>query len=145
MLSQTSVVKNAPKVFMIGEYEQKFESLVSDHSQLLLNVCDNSMDEAYSKWMDLLVMIDDFAVENSIDIKGSKIWLNVFWNTEGEIDNIVFYPKPHSKNMDYKILTELFTKFIPTYQSDLRFAENFSHYGSASFPTYRSSNKASEN
>jgi hypothetical protein len=134
-----------PSVFMIGQHESAFENIVADHQLLLLTVCQNSMDVAYESWLDLMAAIEVYATERNVDLKGCKIWLNVFWDKDGSIDHMVFYPKPHSKNMDFDILTDLFIGFIHEYTFDKVSTEKYSHYGSASFPVFRPSLNTSEN
>lgn len=133
--SDTQVSERA---FLIGENEEHFELLVTEHSDQLLNVCNNSMDKAYDAWVSLLKDLEGFAEDRSFDLKGTKIWINVFWNTDGSIRNIVYYPKPNSKNMDFSLLSSFLADFASSYQFNLSNDRPFSHYGSASFPTFSS-------
>ena len=84
------------KAFLIGENEKHFESLVSEHGEQLLNVCKNNMNKAYKLWVSLLKDLERFANDKEFDLKGTKIWINLFWNADGSIRNIVYYPKPVS-------------------------------------------------
>ena len=126
-----------PNVFMIGENEREYESLVTGCNTLLLSVCQDDMDLAYRKWLGLLSDMEKFADTQAIDIKGVKIWINVFWDKDGSIKHLVYYPKPNSKNMDFDQLSIFFETFAEEYKMD---ASNggkcFSHYGSATFPTF---------
>lgn len=124
------------RAFLIGENEKHFESLVSEHGEQLLNVCNNSMDKAYKSWVSLLKDLEGFANDRKFDLKGTKIWINVFWNADGSIRNIVYYPKPNSKNMDFSLLSDFLSDFASNYQFTLTNERPFSHYGSASFPTF---------
>lgn len=124
------------RAFLIGENEKHFESLVSEHGEQLLNVCNNSMDKAYKSWVSLLKDLEGFADDRKFDLKGTKIWINVFWNADGSIRNIVYYPKPNSKNMDFSLLSDFLSDFASNYQFTLTNERPFSHYGSASFPTF---------
>ena len=124
------------RAFLIGENEKHFESLVSEHGEQLLNVCNNSMDKAYISWVSLLKDLEGFADDRKFDLKGTKIWINVFWNADGSIRNIVYYPKPNSKNMDFSLLSDFLSDFASNYQFTLTNERPFSHYGSASFPTF---------
>ncbi len=133
--SDTQVSERA---FLIGENEEHFELLVTEHSEQLLNVCNNSMDKAYDAWVNLLKDLEGFAEDRNFDLKGTKIWINVFWNTDGSIRNIVYYPKPNSKNMDFSLLSSFLADFVASYQFALTNDKPFSHYGSASFPTFYS-------
>ena len=125
-----------PKVFMIGEYEDEYEGLVVSCSDKLLSVCDNSMEEAYNKWMAMMGDMEAYSVKSEFDLRGIKIWINVFWNKDGTVQNIVYYPKPNSRNMNFEELTSFFYSFLSDYQLDQKNEECFSFYGSASFPTF---------
>lgn len=128
----------APRAFLIGEHEEVYEQLVTEHKDQLLNVCQNSMDKAFEYWTALLVDLENYAEEKEFDIKGTKVWINVFWNADGTIRNIVYYPKPNSKNMDFQLLSNMLSEFAATYQYEVSSNKPFSHYGSAAFPTFSS-------
>ena len=125
-----------PQVFLIGEYEDAFKKLMPEHPQLLLSVCGDDMDFAYEKWLDMLVAIEDFAKEVAYDIRGLKVYLYVFWNADGSIEHLAFYPKPNSRNVPVKELTAFFKEFSREYRFNIETDSGFSHYGSATFPTY---------
>ena len=131
-------IDHMPKAFIVGEYEELYESLVVEHNELLLTVCSNSMDKAYENWVHLLSDLERYAEDQGFDIKGTKIWINFFWNTDGTIKHIVYYPKPNSKNMDFQLLSDFLSGFADNYQFILTNEKPFSHYGSASFPTFSS-------
>ncbi len=125
-----------PSVFMIGENEAEYEVLVSTCNDPLLSVCNDSMDEAYKKWLGLLSDMEKYAESKDFDIRGIKIWLNVFWNTDGSIKHLVYYPKPNSRNMDFELLSDFLVTFQSEYNMDFTNQKCFSHYGSAAFPTF---------
>lgn len=125
-----------PAVFMIGQNEDAYETLVSTCSNPLLTVCNDSMDLAYKTWMLMLNDIEKYAEKSEFDIKGIKIWLNVFWNSDGTIKHLVYFPKPNSRNMDFDLLTLYLGKFVENYKMEALDRACFSHYGSAAFPTF---------
>ncbi len=125
-----------PPVFMIGEYERAYEELVGDCGVHLLDICSDSMDLAYKKWLSLLSDIEDYAQKNEFEIRGSKLWFNVFWNQDGSIKHIVYYPKPNSRNMNFDKFTQFLRIFLVKYKSDLVSEDCFSHYGTATFPSF---------
>ena len=133
-----------PNVFMIGEYENSYEQLFVSCEDRLLSVCDNSMEMAYQKWSVMLSDLEEYSNDVNFDLRGIKVWVNVFWNSDGTIQNIVYYPKPNSRNMDFADLTSFFNGFVANYQIDLSSETCFSHYGSASFPTFNKSVVADE-
>ncbi|MBK8053339.1 MAG: hypothetical protein IPK35_08730 [Saprospiraceae bacterium] len=134
----------ATKVYFIGEDEKEYEKLVKNYNSLLFTVCENKMEKAYDSWSLLLKDIDDYASKQNFDLKGVKLWLNVFWDKDGSIDFIVFYPKPNSKNINYDQLKIILIDFGKSYQSPLKYTSTFSHYGSASFPLFNKSISGSE-
>ena len=125
-----------PAVFFIGEHEAAFESLSFNYQTSLLDVCDENMDVAFEKWLGLLKEMEAFAEVNGMDIRGVKMWINIFWNEEGKIDYLAYHLKPQSKNVDTRYLTALFKEFISVYETAVKHPEKFSHYGIASFPVF---------
>ncbi|MDA9773576.1 hypothetical protein N9B82_01350 [Saprospiraceae bacterium] len=125
-----------PSVFMIGEYEQQYNTMLSVQPDLLMSVCEGDMEKAYNNWLNFLVAMEQFAIEQKVDINGIKIWINVFWNEDGSLKHIAFYPKPNSKNMEYEYVKVLFSQFSAQYTSELQNEKIFCHYGSASFPSF---------
>ncbi len=126
-----------PSVFLIGENEGQFEELNLDYQVMLLSACENNMDVAYDKWLGLLMQMESFAEVNKFDLKGLKCWLNIFWEKDGSIKHIAYYLKPNSKNVDLRYLTTFFEEFMKTYTFPLVSDTRYSHYGSASFPTFQ--------
>ncbi len=135
-LTAQSNIDTLPSVFMIGEHEKSYSQMLTLRPELLMTVCNGDMDLAYENWLNFLRAVEQFATENEVDINGVKIWINVFWNPNGKIKHIAFFPKPNSKNMDYEYLRVLFSQFILQYESKLEFEKLFCHYGSASFPSF---------
>jgi hypothetical protein len=126
-------------VFFIGEDEKNYEKLVEKYNTMLFAVCNNNMELAYDHWSLLLKDIEEYSAKSGIDLKGVKLWLNVFWAKDGRIDHIVFYPKPNSKNLNYDNIKVLLTNFVSSYQSPLKHTVGFSHYGSGAFPVFSKS------
>ncbi len=126
----------APKAFLIGEYEQAFEQLLNEHQTLLLTACNDDMNVAFEKWRDMVVAMESHSDVVNFDLKGVKLWLNIFWKEDGSIRHIAFYPKPNSRNVDTDKLTLFLMSFINNYQFPLKVGKKFSHYGVASFPTF---------
>ncbi len=136
LMAQEDNGTDLPAVFMIGEYELAYEAMVVECSGHLLAVCDDSMDEAYKEWLLMLKDMEDFSNTQSFDIRGIKIWLNIFWNEDGTIRHLVFYPKPNSRNMDFEELRNFFNLFVQQYTFSKKSEACFSHYGSAKFPSF---------
>lgn len=124
------------KVSFIGDNEKLYEGLVNDCNQMLLNVANNNMDTAFSVWTDMFSKLESYAEEQGVDIKGAKIWVNLFWEPDGSIKQISYYPKPQSKNMDFEQLSLIMDSFAKEYKLPLVSDTCFTHYGSASFPVF---------
>lgn len=124
-----------PQVFLIGQNETSYEKLMSDYGTMLLAVSENDMKVAYSRWIDLLTQMEAFSEKAEFDLKGLKLWLNVFWNEDGSIQHIVYHPKPNSRNTRTEDINNFFESFIPQYAASITSNYKFSHYGSAAFPT----------
>ncbi len=129
-------ISELPKVFMIGEYEDLYTSLYEKYPGILLHQTENDMDKAFEKWLQMLYAMEEHADKINYDLKGIKIWLQVFFNQSGKIDHILFFQKPLSKNIDNQELVAFFTSFIRNFQLSIDAHENFNHSGSGSFPTY---------
>lgn len=126
-----------PKVFILGQHETAYERLFDQHSTVLLEVCDDDMDVAFDKWLSMLEEMEAYATDIDYDIKGIKVWLNVFWNKDGSIKHIAYHLKVNSKNVErIEELSAFFSSFMNNYKFPLVADRNFSHYGSASFPTF---------
>jgi len=122
------------KVLLIGDEDQYYENLVGSCDKMLLTVSDNSMNIAFEHWTSLLSSMETAAEDADFDLKGIKMWVNVFWNADGSIKNIFYYPKPNSKNMDFEKLTYFMEAFAADFILPIDSNTCFSHYGSASFP-----------
>jgi len=133
MADQTTVV---PEVFLIGQYEDSYFQLSQQHPQALLSVYNDNLDLAYKGWSEFLMDIEDYATELEFDIKGAKIWLNVYFNQDGSISNLAFYPKPNSRNIQNDHLVAFFKSFVRQYHYPEVAEKGFQHSASASFPTF---------
>jgi hypothetical protein len=136
-LSAQQKQESMPTVFFIGEHQDQYDVLISKHSELLITVCNSSMDKAFDHWVKLMSDLEAHMDKNGFNIKGAKIWANVFWDTNGKISHFAFYPKPNSKNIDYERMKILVAEFLKTYRGTLiSSSKPYSHYGTATFPIY---------
>ncbi len=143
-ISAQSVTDTLPTVFLIGEYEKQYNEMISDAPDLLMTVCKNDMDKAYSLWLSFLVGLEKYAIENEVNINGVKVWINVFWDENGNIKHIAYYPKPNSINMEYNVLAAVLKEYTKNYSLELENEKMFAHYGSASFPSFITTTKKEE-
>ncbi len=124
-----------PKVFLIGEYEEQYSLLYETYHDILLSVCHDDMNLAFSKWMDMLSEMETYAQHINFDLRGVKVWLKVFWSTTGKIDHISYYLKPNSRNIETADLSAFLSSFMNHYQLPINSVVRFTHNGSAAFPT----------
>jgi hypothetical protein len=125
-----------PKAFQIGEHENGYGNLIKLYPESLLSVSKDSIELAYINWMYLLFDMEKHSKKINFDLNGLKIWLNVFWNKNGSIEYISYYPKPNSRNMEFNKLTAFFIDFVNNYKKRISGSDNFVHFGSARFPSF---------
>ena len=63
-----------PRVFLIGEHEEKYGLLYEEYHHILLTVCNDDMNMAFGKWMDMLSEMEAYAETIDFDLKGVKVW-----------------------------------------------------------------------
>ena len=135
--SQQELMEDSiPKVSKIGEYEGYYPDLYDSFENPLLAVCQNDMNLAFDKWMDMLRDMEEYSIQVDYDLKGLKLWINVFWDADGTIKHIMFYPKPNSRNTDLDELSVFLNSFMNNYQMSVDTNIRFNHYGAAAFPTF---------
>jgi hypothetical protein len=132
----TDSIPSIPKVFKLGEHESSYPTLYKNHSDILLAVFDNDMDLAFNRWLEVLYEMEGYSDQIGFDLKGLKLWINVFWNNDGTIAHISYYPKPNSINKDLDELDAFFTSFMNHSSLNVNAVNGFSHYGTATFPVY---------
>ena len=113
------VPETLPPVFQIGEFTERYENLHLHHINLM-EVCDDNIELAYDHWMHMLDAMDQLSEELNIDLRGTKLWLHVFWDQEGNIRHLAYHPKPTSKFVEINILTAFFKNFVRNYQMPLQ-------------------------
>ena len=124
-----------PRVFVLGQYDgSPFERLKKDYETSLVTACKNDMETAYYCWMHLLKHMESFGAKSNFDLNGIKMWLYVFWEKDGTIGYISYYPKPNSKNFKAEDMTAFLNDFCKNYTIPLKYEKPFSNYSTASFP-----------
>lgn len=131
-----------PKAFLLGDHERQFEKLTMQYETLLLTATDNNMNLAFNKWVDMITEMESYSESIGYDLKGIKMWINIFWEPDGTIAHVAFFLKPNSRNVDVEELKGFFSAFSRHYTFPLRYKSKYSHYGSASFPTFTRKKKS---
>ena len=124
-----------PVIFQLGEFEPQMDDESRLHKTQLLTACDYDIELAYGKWISMIKEIEAYSNRIAFDINGVKVWLNVFYEKNGQIGHIGYYLKPNSRNIDNKDFAAFLKSFVNNYSFPHTFTEPFSHYGSAGFPT----------
>ena len=136
--AQTAVQQNEtslPVIFQLGDFEKEMDKQSMVHKAQLLTACEFDIEMAYGKWISMIKEMEAYSNRIDFDIKGVKVWLNVFYNPNGKIAHIGFYLKPNSKNIDRTEFGAFLKSFVNNYTFPHTFDQPFSHYGSAGFPT----------
>ncbi len=129
-------VISAPSVFLIGEYEDQYLALSKAHPATFLSVYHDDIDLAYRSWSNILMDIEDYAGDLNFDIKGVKLWINLYFNQDGTIAQLAFFPKPNSRNVPVDQLSAFFKNFVRDYHMTVKADKGFQHSASAAFPTF---------
>ena len=101
-----------------------------------MSVFNNDIDLAYKGWSEFLMDVEDYASDLNFDIKGVKLWINLYFNADGTIAHLAFFPKPNSRNVPQDQLVAFFKTFVRQYQFPEQAEEGFQHSTSATFPTF---------
>lgn len=124
-----------PKVFVLGEETTDYEKIAPEYKSLL-EACDNDMEAAFKKWLSMLLEMEAYAGEIDFELKGVKLWMQVFWSKNGTVEHIGFYLRPTSRNVEIEDMRAFFSSFMNHYSFPLSSKFKYSHYTSVSFPTY---------
>lgn len=127
---------NLPKAFLLGEYERPYEDLINIYEKSMLNLCDNNIVKAHEVWNIFLLEMEEYSKQVNFDLNGLKLYLNVFFNADGTIQNIVYFPKPNCKNIVFEHLTTFLIAFSKNYKLKYPLTDRCSHQSNASFPNF---------
>jgi len=125
-----------PAVFRLGQNEEGYEVAKQEYQQTLLEVANYDTQDAFNHWMSMMQELQKHADKLDIDLKGVKIWLHAFWNTDGSIDHLGYLLRPDSRNVDELELAAVLKTFMKKYSFPVTSGKKFSHYTGANFPIY---------
>ena len=124
-----------PRVFILGQYDgTPFERMKKDYETTLATACKNDYETAYYCWLHLLKHMESHAVKKNYDINGVKLWLYAFWEKDGTLGYIAYYPKPNSKNFKAEDMNAFLSDFCKNYSLPLKHEKPYSNYSTANFP-----------
>lgn len=125
-----------PKVFLLGEEEQVYETLTRDYNETLLSACDGNMELAVEKWLGMMQEMESYAKKIRYELKGIKMWVHVFWDTDGSVKHIGFRLRPDSRNVRPEELGAFLSSFMNKYKFPVAYGQKYSHYVGVTFPTF---------
>ena len=125
-----------PKVFLIGQHEEAFETLTMSYESDLLTACESDMNVAFKKWMSMMEEMEAYSKLIEYDLDGVKAWFHFFWSTDGSIEHIAYYLRPNSKNLDLDEMNAFLTSFMNNYKFPLVTNAKYHHYTGAIFPVF---------
>lgn len=128
--------QDLPEVFLIGEHETHYFELSQQYPEVFMNVYDNNIDKAYRAWTEFAMDIEDYATDIQFDIKGAKLWINIYFSPDGSIAHLAFFPKPNSRNIPEEHLVAFFKGFVRQHKFVTKNEQGFQHSTSISFPTF---------
>ena len=131
--SSSSIQNSLPSVFILGEYDVQYESMMPNY-RTLLEACDGEMEEAFEKLTSMMQEMEAYAQLADYDLKGINAWMHFFWDKNGTIEHIGFHLKPNSRNVDTDELKQFLSEFARNYRMPLTANNQFAHYSSFSFP-----------
>jgi hypothetical protein len=125
-----------PKVFILGEEEQVYEALTREYEETLLGACDGNMELAVEKWLGMMKEMESYAKKIRFELKGIKLWIHVFWDTDGSLKHIGFRLRPDSRNVRPEELGAFLSSFMNRYKFPVAHEKKYAHYVGATFPTF---------
>lgn len=125
-----------PKVFILGDEEQVYETLTHDYSETLVTACNNDMDVAVEKWLGMMQEMESYAKKIRYELRGIKMWIHVFWDADGSVKHIGFRLRPESRNVRPEELAAFLSSFMNKYKLPLSYDKKYSHYVGVTFPTF---------
>jgi len=125
-----------PKVFLLGADEALYESVTSNYNETMLTACGGNMEVAMSKWLGMLQEMESYAKKVRYDLKGLKMWMHVFWDTDGSINHIAFRLRTDSRNVRNEEIMAFFNSFMNRYKFPVTYGQRYSHYVGVTFPTF---------
>ena len=124
-----------PTVFALGQYDgAPFDALKAECESQLLDVCRKDMEMAYYLWIHMQKRMESHAAKTGFDLTGVKVWFYAFFNKDGSIQHLAYYPKPNSRNIKSEEMTAFLFDFCKMYKLPLTADRCFQHYSFANFP-----------
>ena len=123
-----------PKVFLLGDHEEAYNKTMSKYNTTLLDVCNDNVDVAFDKWIEVAQNMELTAQVEGINLNGVKLLLYVLWNEDGSISHLGYYLQSNSRNINNEKLVAFLEVFISSYKIQLDANERYYHYARASFP-----------
>ncbi|MEY4927195.1 MAG: hypothetical protein RI894_1631 [Bacteroidota bacterium] len=125
-----------PKVFSLSEDQAILEQLSLLYTKGLIEVCNDDTDVAFTKWNSMMLALEQYADKQNVNIKGVKMWIKVYWATDGTVEHIGYSLKPNSRNVKIAEFNALLKTFLEGYKLQQTGDAKFTNSGSVSFPIF---------
>jgi hypothetical protein len=125
-----------PRVFLLGGDEALYETVTSNYGETMLTACGGNMEVAMNKWLGMLQEMENYAKKVRYDLKGIKMWMHVFWDTDGSINHIAFRLRSDSRNVRHEEITAFLNSFMNRYKFPVTYGQRYAHYVGVTFPTF---------
>lgn len=123
-----------PRVFEIGEHEIAYEELQSDYQLSLIDACGGDMRIAHRKLSSMLSYLQNYAKDSGYNVDGIRIWMHIFWNTDGSIEHFAFHLRPNSRNVPVEEVKNFLSGFLEVYKFPQTASQPYMLYTSIAFP-----------
>jgi len=124
----------ANRVFTFDENVGLSDSLTLLYDNSLFQICNNDFNEAQDAWINLLLEMEAYSDVINFDLKGIKLWIQLFWDEDGKIKYIGYQLKPESRFVKNEDLKAFFSSFINNYHFPKVTKKKFNHSGNITFP-----------
>ncbi len=84
----------------------------------------------------MLNELDVYSRKQSVDIRGVKLWLHVFYNPDGSVKHIAYHVRPNSRPIDATVIGPLLEGFARQYRFPIASDEGYAHYSTGTFPVF---------
>lgn len=125
-----------PTVVNLTAQDSLVEVLNQQYPASLLVASDTSLSKMRATWEDMLIQLEQLSKQEKVDLRGVRLWLKVYWGTDGRIEHLAYQLQPRSLNISHVELQALLRYFVQQYRPALRYKADFAHQTAVSFPTF---------
>ncbi len=124
------------KVFVIGDFQEQYESLFTEYPDILIVASQNNIDSAHQHWVNFMQEMEAYSKTISFDLEGVIMWIHFFWAPDGAVAHVAYHLQPQSRFVKEDSMQAFLRSFARNHTIDVKNLRGFNHYGSVSFPLY---------